>query len=285
MSHRRWIYATRAAAALGIAAFALFTLAAPENARFSGFFNTWVYIGLMVLACAIAGSYVYLVKRERAAWVAITLALVFWTFGELWYAVFTPDTYPSMADAGWKPEDVQFVFFATLSPDLYFPGNGVLLQHQLGLGEVGAMDIRNQCTGFVYGLSAADGYIRRHPPRSGDVHDFGSALPEFVAAFEPARLGDTATRDLMQAIEVALDSGLDAAFPRQRAARVAITTRGGESEQLLQPTRIGDPDAPLSDARLEDKYRELAIPVIGEVQAEALLQRLWRLEEAPSLKG
>ena len=106
-----------------------------------------------------------------------------------------------------------------------------------------------------------------------------------LAAFEPARLGDTATRDLMQAIEVALDSGLDAAFPRQRAARVAITTRGGESEQLLQPTRIGDPDAPLSDARLEDKYRELAIPVIGEVQAEALLQRLWRLEEAPSLKG
>ena len=66
----------------------------------------------------------------------------------------------AMADAGWTPDDVQFLIFATLSPDLYFPGNGVLLQHQLGLGEVGAMDIRNQCTGFVYGLSAADGYIR-----------------------------------------------------------------------------------------------------------------------------
>jgi 3-oxoacyl-[acyl-carrier-protein] synthase-3 len=66
----------------------------------------------------------------------------------------------AMADAGWTPEDVQFVIFATLSPDLYFPGNGVLLQHKLGLGEVGAMDIRNQCTGFVYGLSAADGFIR-----------------------------------------------------------------------------------------------------------------------------
>lgn len=66
----------------------------------------------------------------------------------------------AMADAGWKPEDVQFVIFATLSPDLYFPGNGVLLQHKLGLGEVGALDVRNQCTGFVYGLSAADGYIR-----------------------------------------------------------------------------------------------------------------------------
>lgn len=66
----------------------------------------------------------------------------------------------AMADAGWKPADVQFIVFATLSPDLYFPGNGVLLQHKLGLPEVGALDVRNQCTGFVYGLSAADGYIR-----------------------------------------------------------------------------------------------------------------------------
>ncbi len=66
----------------------------------------------------------------------------------------------AMQAAGWKPDDVQFIVFATLSPDLFFPGNGVLLQHQLGLDEVGAMDIRNQCTGFVYGLSAADGLIR-----------------------------------------------------------------------------------------------------------------------------
>lgn len=66
----------------------------------------------------------------------------------------------ALADAGWSPDDVQLLIFATLSPDLYFPGNGVLLQHKLGLGEVGAMDIRNQCTGFVYGLAAADGYIR-----------------------------------------------------------------------------------------------------------------------------
>jgi 3-oxoacyl-[acyl-carrier-protein] synthase-3 len=66
----------------------------------------------------------------------------------------------AMERAGWIPEDVQFIVFATLSPDLFFPGNGVLLQDQLGLGEVGAMDVRNQCTGFVYGLAAADGLIR-----------------------------------------------------------------------------------------------------------------------------
>jgi 3-oxoacyl-[acyl-carrier-protein] synthase-3 len=66
----------------------------------------------------------------------------------------------AIASAGWQPEDVQFIIFATLSPDLYFPGNGVLLQRELGLAGIGALDVRNQCTGFVYGLSIADAYIR-----------------------------------------------------------------------------------------------------------------------------
>jgi 3-oxoacyl-[acyl-carrier-protein] synthase-3 len=66
----------------------------------------------------------------------------------------------AIEDAGWQPEDVQFIIFATLSPDMYFPGNGVLLQEKLGLRDIGALDVRNQCTGFVYGLSAADAYIR-----------------------------------------------------------------------------------------------------------------------------
>lgn len=100
MPHSGWIYFTRAAAAAGLAAFAIFTLAAPEDSRFFEFFNVWVYNGLMVLACVIVGSHAYLVKRERAAWIAITLALVSWTFGELWYAIFEPESSPSIADAG-----------------------------------------------------------------------------------------------------------------------------------------------------------------------------------------
>lgn len=66
----------------------------------------------------------------------------------------------ALEEAGWNPEDIQFIIFATLSPDMYFPGNGVLLQNELELGEIGALDVRNQCTGFIYGLSAADAYIR-----------------------------------------------------------------------------------------------------------------------------
>jgi len=64
--------------------------------------------------------------------------------------------------AGIEPEDIDFIIFATLSPDYYFPGCGVLLQRELGITktEIGALDIRNQCSGFIYGLSVADQFIK-----------------------------------------------------------------------------------------------------------------------------
>jgi 3-oxoacyl-[acyl-carrier-protein] synthase III len=62
--------------------------------------------------------------------------------------------------AGISKDDIDFVIFATLSPDYYFPGPGVLVQRDLGLKTVGALDIRNQCSGFVYALSVADQYIK-----------------------------------------------------------------------------------------------------------------------------
>ncbi len=62
--------------------------------------------------------------------------------------------------AGITAADVDFIIFATLSPDYYFPGCGVLLQRELGIPGIGALDIRNQCSGFVYGLSIADQFIK-----------------------------------------------------------------------------------------------------------------------------
>ena len=62
--------------------------------------------------------------------------------------------------SGVASEDIDFVVFATLSPDYYFPGPGVLVQRDLGLRTVGALDVRNQCSGFVYALSVADQYIK-----------------------------------------------------------------------------------------------------------------------------
>jgi 3-oxoacyl-[acyl-carrier-protein] synthase-3 len=62
--------------------------------------------------------------------------------------------------AGLTSDDIDFVVFATLSPDYYFPGCGVQIQEMLGLRNVGALDVRNQCSGFIYGLSVADKFVK-----------------------------------------------------------------------------------------------------------------------------
>ncbi|RKW08478.1 MAG: ketoacyl-ACP synthase III [Capnocytophaga sp.] len=66
----------------------------------------------------------------------------------------------AIAKANINKEDIDFLIFATLSPDYYFPGCGVLAQKELGLNTIGALDIRNQCSGFVYALSVADQFIK-----------------------------------------------------------------------------------------------------------------------------
>ncbi len=62
--------------------------------------------------------------------------------------------------AGITPQDIDFIVFATICPDYYFPGCGVLLQRAMKMKEIGALDIRNQCSGFVYALSVADQFIK-----------------------------------------------------------------------------------------------------------------------------
>lgn len=62
--------------------------------------------------------------------------------------------------AGITANDIDFIVFATLSPDYYFPGCGVLLQRAMKMRQVGALDIRNQCSGFVYAVSVADQFIK-----------------------------------------------------------------------------------------------------------------------------
>jgi 3-oxoacyl-[acyl-carrier-protein] synthase-3 len=62
--------------------------------------------------------------------------------------------------AGTTAQDIDFIVFATLSPDYYFPGCGVMVQRAMKMKEIGALDIRNQCSGFVYALSVADQFIK-----------------------------------------------------------------------------------------------------------------------------
>ena len=62
--------------------------------------------------------------------------------------------------SGLDKDDIDFIIFATLSPDMYFPGPGVQVQHALDIKTVGALDVRNQCSGFVYAISVADNFIK-----------------------------------------------------------------------------------------------------------------------------
>lgn len=103
-----------------------------------------------------------------------------------------------------------------------------------------------------------------------------------LAAFSEERLGDPRVRALMTRIELSVDEDLDRAFPGQRAARVSIETMDGRRSEHLQPTRKGDPDAPLSDEDLSDKFLELAGPILGEAAARARLAQLWRLDAPDS---
>ncbi len=66
----------------------------------------------------------------------------------------------ALKKAGIEPRDLDFIILATLSPDYTFPGSAVLLQDKLGANTIGALDVRNQCSGFIYSLSIADQYIK-----------------------------------------------------------------------------------------------------------------------------
>ena len=97
-------------------------------------------------------------------------------------------------------------------------------------------------------------------------------------AFDEAHLRDPAIRALMTRVDLVVDDECQAVFPARRSARVRIETHDGRVLEHHAATRKGDPDAPLSDAELVDKYRELAAPVLGDGAAETLLDALWRVD-------
>jgi 3-oxoacyl-[acyl-carrier-protein] synthase-3 len=69
-------------------------------------------------------------------------------------------TCRALANAGMKAADLDCIVYCTCTPDHFEPGNGVFLQRELGLRDIPAIDVRNQCSGFLYGLSVADAWIR-----------------------------------------------------------------------------------------------------------------------------
>ncbi|MEQ9362006.1 MAG: MmgE/PrpD family protein, partial [Rhodospirillales bacterium] len=97
-------------------------------------------------------------------------------------------------------------------------------------------------------------------------------------------LQDKAVRELMTRITLTTDLECQGNFPGLRSAKVEIETTDGRVVSHYAPTRKGDPDAPLSDMELEDKYRDLASAVLGSDGAESLLAAIWSIDALDSAR-
>jgi 2-methylcitrate dehydratase PrpD len=106
-----------------------------------------------------------------------------------------------------------------------------------------------------------------------------------LEAFTDDRLADAALRELVGRVQLSVDPDLDAGFPGQRGARVIVTLEDGSTHESMRPTRKGDPDLPLTDEELSDKYRELVAPHLGDGPTDELAEALWSLEQRDDLRG
>ncbi|HEY4238452.1 MAG TPA: beta-ketoacyl-ACP synthase III [Kofleriaceae bacterium] len=106
------------------------------------------------LAAKMETSHEWIVERtgiEERHWVSE---------GETGAMLATKASREAIERAGLSPKDIDLIIYATLSPDFFFPGTAVFVQRELGLKEIACLDIRQQCTGFVYGMSIADAFVR-----------------------------------------------------------------------------------------------------------------------------
>jgi 2-methylcitrate dehydratase PrpD len=106
-----------------------------------------------------------------------------------------------------------------------------------------------------------------------------------LRAFEDERLRDPVLRGLMDRTSLDVDPGFDAGFPTQRGARVVVLDRSGKEHEHVRTTRKGDPDDPLTDAELREKFDDLTVPVLGEAGSADLGARLWSLPELPDVRA
>jgi 2-methylcitrate dehydratase PrpD len=105
-----------------------------------------------------------------------------------------------------------------------------------------------------------------------------------LEAFADEHLNDPELHAVMAKIDMAVDAAAEAAYPEKRVAVVEVETTGGKRHCHRAPTRKGDPDDPLSDAELDEKFRELIEPVIGREVGEKLLAALWRIDELEDVR-
>jgi len=161
----------------------------------------------------------------------------------------------AMERAGVMAQDIDFIIFATISPDYYFPGCGVLLQRALKMKEIGALDVRNQCSGFVYALSIADQFIKTGMYRNillvaSEKHSFGL---------------DVSTRGRNISVIFGDGAGAVVLQPTDEPGKGILSTHlhsDGESAEILAMYNPGthanhwvnDPVANFNDAAIADMF-------------------------------
>ncbi|MFC5337385.1 MmgE/PrpD family protein [Leucobacter denitrificans] len=96
-----------------------------------------------------------------------------------------------------------------------------------------------------------------------------------LRTFEPERLFDDEVQQLSRQVTVVLDEAAQQAYPRERAAQLSITLKNGQVLETRVHQPLGEPDNPLSDDDIEEKFRNLATPVIGEARVEGVLEAAW----------
>lgn len=118
-------------------------------------------------------------------------------------------------------------------------------------------------------------YVVSHAAKYGSVR---------LAAFDAGRIFEADLRALMPRIQLEADPELTSKFPNMRAARVCVHLKNGQVLDHFQPYRIGDPEAPLTDGQISEKFLELASPVISERAARQLLERLWAIDRVADVR-
>jgi 3-oxoacyl-[acyl-carrier-protein] synthase-3 len=186
--------------------------------------------------------------------------------------------------AGWKPEDLDLIVFATMTPDVNVPGSGAFLQNRLGAKNVPALDIRQQCTGFLHGLEVCDAYVRSEKARKILLvgAEYQSRYLELTTEYRDTAVifADGAGAVCIEAVETSKEVGiitsvLHADGKHSGALRAGMPAR--KSGPAIDPTVIKNKEhVPYMDGKTVFK---LAVTRLPEVTEELLAKANIKIDD------
>jgi 3-oxoacyl-[acyl-carrier-protein] synthase-3 len=186
--------------------------------------------------------------------------------------------------AGWNPGDLDLIVFATMTPDVKVPGSGPFLQNRLGAKNVPALDIRQQCTGFLHGLEVCDAYIR-----SGKAEkillvgaEYQSRYLELQTEYRDTAVifADGAGAVCIEAVETSEDVGIITSILHADGKHAGVLRAGlpaRKSGKAIDPTVIKNKEHyPFMDGKTVFK---LAVTLLPKVTEELLVKANMKLED------